>query len=65
MLSTSILSKPRGPNELFTMFDIDRAAVTFGLYFHLAKHPYMIARPREATNHFDRESLDQIRDLLP
>jgi len=28
MLSTSILSSPRGPNELFTTFAIDRAAIT-------------------------------------
>jgi hypothetical protein len=28
MLSTSILSKPNGPNELFTIFAIDSAATT-------------------------------------
>lgn len=28
MLSTSILSRPRGPRELFTMFAIDNAAMT-------------------------------------
>jgi hypothetical protein len=35
MLSTSILSSPSGPNELFTIFAIDWAAMTVYAYSHI------------------------------
>lgn len=62
MLSTSILSKPRGPSELFTMFEIANAAVTNACRSirTRARSTFSI----DGTDHFDHGFLVLTRDLL-
>jgi hypothetical protein len=61
MLSTSILSRPRGPKELFKVFAMDRAAMTVE---NIAQSQ-RIKRLKDTTNrhHFDLEYPGQTHDL--
>ena len=61
ILSTSILSNPKGPNELFTMFAIDCAAMTRIL--KLGTHNWN--SNASETYRFDHECPDRTRDRLP
>lgn len=40
MLSTSILSRPKGPNELLTIFAIDCAAITITIQIYTQSIPF-------------------------